>query len=163
MRHRAVIRYGLQVGMQQGRIVIPTAVVPGVVDRSQDALDQQFRRAVFNIVGRNQDDHVKNIAFLMDPTGAWRLAPAFDIAYAYNPAGDWTSRHQMSLAGLRDDFTLESLIEGGRSAGVSARTVRSMVSEVSDAIGQWRAIATDVEVPPDFIDDIEAHLRLDIR
>ena len=129
----------------------------------QDALDQQFRRAVFNIIGRNQDDHVKNIAFLMDPTGAWRLAPAFDIAYAYNPGGDWTSQHQMSLAGLRDNFTLDSLIAGGKSAGISARAVRAVVSEVTEAIAQWRVFATDVGVPPDFIDDVETNLRLDIR
>lgn len=114
----------------------------------QDALDQQFRRAVFNIVGRNQDDHVKNIAFLMDPRGAWRLAPAFDIAYAYNPGGDWTSQHQMSLAGLRDNFTLDSLIAGGKSAGVSARTVRAIVNEVTEAIAQWRGRARRHH-PPD--------------
>lgn len=129
----------------------------------QDVLDQQFRRAVFNIVGRNQDDHVKNIAFLMDPTGAWRLAPAFDIAYAYNPGGDWTSQHQMSLAGLRDNFTLDSLIAGGKSAGVSARAVRTVLAEVTEAIAQWRVIATDVGVPAGFVDDVEANLRLNLR
>ncbi|ATE66065.1 type II toxin-antitoxin system HipA family toxin [Rhizorhabdus dicambivorans] len=129
----------------------------------QDALDQQFRRAVFNIVGRNQDDHVKNIAFLMDPAGNWRLAPAFDIAYAYNPGGDWTSQHQMSLAGQRDNFTLDSLIAGGKSAGVSARAVRTVLGEVTEAIAQWRVIATDVGVPPGFVDDVEAHFRLDLR
>lgn len=128
----------------------------------QDALDQQFRRAVFNIVARNQDDHVKNIAFLMDPTGAWRLAPAFDIAYSYNPLGDWTSQHQMSLAGLRDNFTFDSLVAGGKSAGVSARAVKTVIQEVSDAVRQWRAIATEIEVPPNFINDVEAHLRLAI-
>uniref|UniRef100_UPI003593821A type II toxin-antitoxin system HipA family toxin n=1 Tax=Blastomonas sp. TaxID=1909299 RepID=UPI003593821A len=129
----------------------------------QDTLDQQFRRAVFNIIGRNQDDHVKNIAFLMDITGAWRLAPAFDIAYAYNPGGDWTSQHQMSLAGLRNNFTLDSLIAGGKSAGVSARAVKAVVSEVTEAIMQWRVIATDVGVPPNFVDDVEANLRFAIR
>lgn len=129
----------------------------------QDALDQQFRRAVFNIIGRNQDDHVKNIAFLMDITGAWRLAPAFDIAYAYNPSGDWTSQHQMSLAGLRNNFTLDSLIAGGKSAGVSARAVKAVVSEVTEAIVQWRVIATAVGVPPNFVDDVDANLRFDIR
>jgi len=129
----------------------------------QDALDQQFRRAVFNIVGRNQDDHVKNIAFLMDQSGSWSLAPAFDIAYAYNPAGDWTSQHQMSLAGLRENFTLDALIDGGKSAGVSPRAVKAIVREVTEAVGQWRTIADDIGVPADFVDDVETHLRLDIR
>jgi serine/threonine-protein kinase HipA len=65
-------------------------------------LAQQFRRAVFNIMVRNQDDHVKNIAFLMNRKGEWRLSPAFDVNYAYNPAGPWTGQHQMSLNGKRD-------------------------------------------------------------
>jgi serine/threonine-protein kinase HipA len=129
----------------------------------QDALDQQFRRAVFNIVGRNQDDHVKNIVFLMDQSGSWSLAPAFDIAYGYNPTGDWTSQHQMSLAGLRDSFTLDALIDGGKSAGVSPRAVKAIVREVTEAVGQWRMIANDIGVPADFVDDVETHLRLDIR
>src|SRR5207237_10128192 len=54
-----------------------------------DAVDEQFRRMVFNIVGRNQDDHVKNIAFLMDKEGHWSLAPAFDMTYSYNLSGAW--------------------------------------------------------------------------
>ncbi|MBY0270848.1 MAG: HipA domain-containing protein [Burkholderiales bacterium] len=48
---------------------------------------------------RNQDDHVKNIAFLMDPQGRWSLAPAFDMTYSYNPAGLWTATHQMTMNG----------------------------------------------------------------
>ena len=57
---------------------------------------------VFNVVARNQDDHTKNIAFLMDADGQWSLSPAFDLTYAYNPDGAWTSRHQMTLNGKRD-------------------------------------------------------------
>ncbi|MDP5072096.1 MAG: type II toxin-antitoxin system HipA family toxin, partial [Congregibacter sp.] len=34
-------------------------------------MEQQVRRTFFNILARNQDDHVKNIAFLMTRTGAW--------------------------------------------------------------------------------------------
>ena len=71
-----------------------------------EAVEQQFRRMVFNIVARNQDDHVKNIAFLMDRSGRWELAPAFDVIYSYQPSGAWTNQHQMTLNGKRDDFTL---------------------------------------------------------
>lgn len=84
-------------------------------------LEQQFRRAVFNIFIRNQDDHVKNIAFLMDRSGAWRLSPAFDVAYAWNPSGDWTNAHQMSLNGKRDDFALEDLVDFGAHCGFKRR------------------------------------------
>jgi serine/threonine-protein kinase HipA len=66
------------------------------------AIEEQFRRMAFNIVARNQDDHVKNIAFLMNKEGQWSLAPAFDLTYSYNPSGAWTARHQMTLNGKRD-------------------------------------------------------------
>ncbi len=56
-----------------------------------DAVEEQFRRMTFNLMARNQDDHVKNIAFLMDKMGGWSLAPAFDVIYSYNLTGgmDW--------------------------------------------------------------------------
>lgn len=62
---------------------------------------KMFRRMVFNVVVRNQDDHTKNISFLMDRDGKWRLSPAYDMGYAYNPDGQWTSAHQMSINGTR--------------------------------------------------------------
>ena len=128
----------------------------------QSQLDQQFRRAVFNIVARNQDDHVKNVAFLMDRTGEWRLSPAFDISYSYNPDGDWTSQHQMSLGGKRDGFTLDDLIAGGRTAGISARAVTQILEEVTEAVSQWPRVADDVGVKAEFIEDVANNLRLSI-
>lgn len=74
------------------------AVVFLAGDKATQELEQQVPRAVFNVVGRNQDDHPRNIAYLMDREGEWRLSPR-DIAYAYNPQGEWTDRHQMSLIG----------------------------------------------------------------
>ncbi|MCB1733442.1 MAG: HipA domain-containing protein, partial [Halieaceae bacterium] len=70
-------------------------------------IEQQFRRMVFNIVVRNQDDHVKNIAFLMDKQGNWSLSPAFDMTYSFNPNGAWTATHQMTMNGKREHFTLD--------------------------------------------------------
>ena len=129
----------------------------------QDTLTQQFRRAVFNIVGRNQDDHVKNIAFLMDRGGKWRLSPAFDVSWSYNPNGRWTAQHQMSLGGKRDGFTLGDLVGAGKAAGLSRRAVNQVVSDVIDSVSHWRKIAQKVGVRRDFIDDIEQTLRLDLR
>ena len=74
------------------------------LDLGMVAVEEQFRRAVFNVMARNQDDHVKNISFLMDRSGEWSLSPAYDVAYTYNPSDRWTGDHQMSLAGRRDDF-----------------------------------------------------------
>lgn len=127
-----------------------------------EALAQQFRRAVFNIVARNQDDHVKNVEFLMNRDGEWKLAPAFDVSWAYNPQGDWTNQHQMSLAGKRDFFMLDDLASGGKAAGLSAREVKEVLGEVTTAVTQWRSVAEEVGVRHIFIDEIEPTLRLDI-
>jgi serine/threonine-protein kinase HipA len=110
------------------------------------AVEQQFRRMVFNIVARNQDDHVKNVAFLMDRGGAWVLSPAFDMTYAYNPAGQWTSRHQMSVAGKRDDFTVEDLRACARTAAMKRGSAERILAEVVEAVADWQRYAEEAEV-----------------
>ena len=71
--------------------------------------EEMFLRMVFNVVIRNQDDHTKNISFLMDNVGKWRLSPAYDLGFAYNPKGAWTNTHQMSINGKFDDITRKDL------------------------------------------------------
>lgn len=126
-----------------------------------DAIEEQFRRMVFNIVGRNQDDHVKNIAFLMDRSGGWSLSPAFDVTYAFNPAGAWTGRHQMSVNGERDDFTREDLRACARTASLKQRRADTILDEVIAAVSGWPRVAGDVGVPDDQILRIGAAHRLD--
>jgi len=108
---------------------------------SMDAVEEQFRRMVFNVVARNQDDHVKNIAFLMDKRGQWSLAPAFDVMYAYNPSGAWTARHQMSLAGKRDGFTLDDLKAVAATASMKRGRAEKIAREVASAVTRWREFA----------------------
>jgi serine/threonine-protein kinase HipA len=109
-------------------------------------LEQQFRRILFNVVARNQDDHVKNIAFLMDKSGRWSLSPAFDLSYSYNPGGDWTATHQMSLNGKRDGFTLDDFKACATVAGLPQGRERRMLDDVIEAVGQWPAFARDAGV-----------------
>lgn len=109
--------------------------------------EQQFHRAVFNVLARNHDDHVKNIAFLMDRQGAWRLAPAFDVAYSYNPAGAWTSRHQMSLNGKRDNFLREDLIVLGAAANLKKAKASRIIDEIGSAIQNWGLHAEAASLP----------------
>ena len=109
-------------------------------------VEEQYRRTVFNIVSRNQDDHVKNIAFLMDRRGAWRLSPAYDLAYAYNPHGPWTREHQMSAAGKRDGFDRADLARLGQSAGLRKRNAARVVDQVVSAVALWPRFAADAGV-----------------
>lgn len=124
--------------------------------------EQQVRRTYFNILARNHDDHVKNIAFLMDKQGQWRLSPAFDVAYSYNPSGDWTSRHQMSLNGKRDNFQNEDLITFAKAAGLKKAKATTLLREVAESIANWRRYAAQAEVSQHDIKRIENTFRLDL-
>ena len=98
------------------------------------SIEEVFRRMVFNIIARNQDDHVKNIAFLMDKSGTWSLAPAFDIIYSFNPSGTWTASHQMTLNGKRDDFTLEDFKACARAASMKRGRAETIIKEVREKV-----------------------------
>ena len=126
------------------------------------AIEALYRRAVFNIVCRNQDDHTKNIAFLMDRSGTWSLAPAFDLTFAWNPDGAWTSRHQMSAAGKRDHFLRRDLVSLGRSADLSTRDISRVLSDVAGAAARWHEFATAAEVDEAFASHIGSSFRADL-
>ncbi len=129
----------------------------------QADLAEMFRRAAFNVMSRNQDDHTKNIAFIMDRRGAWRLAPAFDLIHAYNPSGSWTSRHQMTLNGKREGFETTDLLEAGTRADLRPPKIRSIIRQVRDAVSRWESFAEEAAVFPGWIAQVRGHLRLDFR
>ncbi len=125
-----------------------------------EAVEEQFRRMVFNVVARNQDDHVKNIAFLMDRRGRWSLAPAFDVMYAYNPDGPWTSSHQMTINGKRDGFTVADF-EACAKVGVMKRgRARVILEEVVAAVRRWPEFAEQAGVAGEWIKQVGAVHRL---
>jgi serine/threonine-protein kinase HipA len=113
------------------------------------AIEQQFRRMLFNVVARNQDDHVKNIAFLMNREGRWSLSPAFDVSYSYNPSGDWTAQHQMTLNGKRDHFTLEDFRACAAVAGLKRGRDKLMLEEIIAVVSEWSGFAQDAGVDDD--------------
>jgi len=112
-----------------------------ILGLGRDALKEQVRRALLNIFIRNQDDHTKNIAFMMDRDGSWHLSPAFDVTYAYNPNGAWTSEHQMSLAGKTDNFELEDLLAFGKFADLKTGETKSIIADIKWAMGKWQEFA----------------------
>lgn len=127
-----------------------------------DAVEEQFRRMVFNIVARNQDDHVKNIAFLMDRKGRWSLAPAFDVIYSYNPDGAWTSKHQMTVNGKIDGFTLDDLKACAKTAMMKNGRAKAILGEVTEAVGKWDGFAEQADVGVAWRKPIAATHRLRI-
>ena len=121
---------------------------------------QMFRRMVFNVVVRNQDDHTKNISFLMGEDGRWRLSPAYDMGYAYNPLGGWTSTHQMSINGKYDDITRKDLLEFASLNNI--KNAPAIIDEVCEAASGWAALARECEVPVSMVEGILQNMLLDI-
>ena len=122
------------------------------------AAQEMFRRMVFNVAVRNQDDHTKNISFLMDPEGRWRLSPAYDLGYAYNPDGGWTSMHQMSINGKFDSITRADLLEF--AAANNIKEASAIIDEVVDRIAEWPQIAADAGVPQEMAQRIMKNMIL---
>ena len=121
---------------------------------------EMFRRMVFNVVIRNQDDHTKNISFLMGEDGVWRLSPAYDMLYSYNPNGGWTATHQMSINGKFDNITRKDLLECGARNNI--KRASSIIDEVCEAASKWPTIAKECDVPQNRIDSITANMLLNI-
>ena len=121
---------------------------------------QMFRRMVFNVVIRNQDDHTKNISFLMEEDGKWRLSPAYDMGYAYNPQGGWTATHQMSINGKFDDITRDDLLAFATQNNI--KDAHYIIDEVLEAASHWTEMAKDCDVPLAMIDAIQSNFVLNL-
>ncbi len=134
--------------------------ITATLSNDQRQSEQLVRRMLFNVIARNQDDHVKNIAFLMNRRGQWRLSPAYDLTYSYNPNGAWTSRHQMSINGKRDHFAIEDFYRCAQTVGVNKAKVRSLMKDVLDAVTKWPEFAQDVGVSEALIYQISTQHRL---
>ena len=121
---------------------------------------EMYRRMVFNVVIRNQDDHTKNISFLMDRQGKWTLSPAYDMGFAYNPKGGWTAQHQMSINGKFDDITRQDLLEFARHNNIKEAT--EIIDRIGEVSSRWPRLARECEVPQPMIDAIMPNLKLSI-
>jgi len=118
--------------------------------------EKLFRRMVFNVVAQNRDDHTKNISFLMDKTGKWKLSPAYDVTYAYDPSNKWISAHQLSVNGKRTDIKNEDMIEVAKKMNI--KKPLEIIEQVNDSVGRWNEFAKTAEVEKDVAEQIKRNL-----
>ena len=113
----------------------------------ESALEEGFRRMVFNVLAANCDDHTKNLSFLMDESGQWRLSPAYDVTHAYNPKGEWTYQHLMSVNGKFQGITRADLEAVGDRFLIPG--YRRIITTVVEAVRRWPGFAETAGLPPD--------------
>lgn len=108
------------------------------------ALEQGFRRMAFNVMARNCDDHTKNFAFRLREGAAWELAPAYDVTHAYNPSGEWTHQHLMSVNGKFADIDREDLLVVARRFAIPRAP--ETLERVRGALDSWEELARDAGI-----------------
>ena len=123
---------------------------------NQQDLYELYRRMVFNIIGRNQDDHAKNFAFLMDEKGTWSLSPAYDITYANGM--NYTKNHQLSLRGKTNDFTKKDLLEIAKLHSLKENIAKEIIEQTIDIFSTFRNRAKELEINEESIGKIEKNL-----
>lgn len=128
----------------------------------QDSVLELYRRAVFNIVGRNQDDHTKNFGFLMNKNAEWSLSPAFDMTFAYDPTGRWTRVHQIMLNGKQDLFKIEDLVEFGKYCNLNERKSREIVARTVEAFMKFDEYASEYGLSDELREFVLGSLRTEI-
>ena len=124
------------------------------------AATEMFRRMVFNVVVRNQDDHTKNISFLMNDDGRWQLSPAYDMCYAYNPHGGWTATHQMSINGKYDGITRDDLVAFAHQNNI--KDAISTIDQICETSSRWPQLAKECGVPSSMIDAIQKNMLMNL-
>ncbi|MCF8463338.1 MAG: type II toxin-antitoxin system HipA family toxin [Flavobacteriales bacterium] len=115
--------------------------------------EELFRRMVFNVLCFNCDDHTKNISFLMDKRGEWRLSPAYDMTYAYNPENRWLKQHQMAVNGKRENIYRSDLLKVASEMNI--KRALEIIASVQQAVANWSKYAEEAGMPIGQIDKID--------
>ena len=101
--------------------------------------EELFRRMVFNVICFNCDDHTKNISFLMNKNGEWRLSPAYDVTYAYNPENRWLKQHQMAVNGKCEHISRSDLLNVASEMNI--KKPLEIIASIQEAASKWLAFA----------------------
>ena len=99
---------------------------------------------------------LSNISVLMDKNGIWRLSPAYDVSWSYNPKGMWTSQHQMSINNKWTDITMDDLLTV--ASAMSIKKPRVIIEKVIDVVAHWPDYAIPLEIPSETVAIINSTL-----
>ena len=120
--------------------------------------EQMYLRMVFNVMARNCDDHTKNFSFIMNQSGKWKLAPAFDICHAYRPGSAWVSQHSLSINGKRKNIMRDDLLTVAKKMNIKKPV--AIINKVNDTISRWNYFAIQTNVNKELKEGIAKTLLL---
>lgn len=117
------------------------------------SIEQQIARMAFNVFARNRDDHVKNHAFLMDPKGIWRPAPAFDLTYSN------LQEHSLLVGTAGREPVSSDMLEVARAVNIPDERTNALIKQVRDVVGEWKTFAKEANVSAELVRDIDASIN----
>ena len=123
---------------------------------------QLYKRMLFNEYAKNYDDHTKNITFLMDKKGVWRLSPAYDMTFSYSKSSTWVNAHQMLINGKADEITTDDFIKVAEKAGIKKAEAEKYIERVRSAISKWTDFATEAGLSLKNAERIEKFFDLEL-
>ena len=116
------------------------------LDLTAAEIEQFYRRMVFNVLAVNQDDHVKNVSFLMDRSGEWTLSPAYDITFSYDAGNKWLRAHQMTINGKTDNIELNDLLEAGKAMEIREHRCKDIINDIQQVVSDFSKYASKVGI-----------------
>ena len=123
---------------------------------------QLYKRMLFNEYAKNYDDHTKNVTFLMDKKGVWRLSPAYDMTFSYRKSSTWVNAHQMLINGKADEITKGDFMKVAEKAGMKKSEAEKCIKQVKDAISKWDSFAEEAGLFKTNAEKINHFFNLDI-
>ena len=121
----------------------------------QSDMEQLCLRMIFNILTKNNDDHVKNISFLMDRKGTWSLSPAYDLTLSYKPDNRWLKAHQMSVNGKRTDITEDDIFACAAVMDITRSKCKNMIEKVKTAVSDFPKFAEQAQLPDTATENVQ--------
>jgi serine/threonine-protein kinase HipA len=111
------------------------AALAKVCDAPVVAGRELIRQLAFAYLIGNGDAHAKNFSIRQDPTGEWRISPAYDVPCSH-VYGDATMA--LSVGGRAGgDFGAKEFIALGERLGVPERAVRRAIAELVGRADRW--------------------------
>lgn len=105
-----------------------------------------FGRMIFNILVSNDDDHLRNHAFVFDPAdGGWGLSPVYDVVPRSSLA---TERHLHLTVGPQGRLArLDNALLAAPAFGLHRREAAERIEHIYGVVRTWRSVFEGLGVP----------------
>lgn len=119
--------------------------------------EQMFRRMVFNVLATNYDDHTKNFSFLLKKDEKWRLAPAYDLCFSFDPTNHWVSQQTLSVNGKRLEISKKDLMTIANDNNIKKGD--RIIEDINSIVKSWNKYADQALVRNDLKERINTNLN----